>query len=112
LKEVHIKPLSLKQYHQLLFSNNILPIDLSENKKTLESYASIFRSFSRGSGFKKDSHSLKIFLFGEEQKSFIEKYQTEVKSISDDYHEHDRYKKEITLINQKQGFIKDVVLLE
>lgn len=112
LQDVHIKPLALKQYHQLLFSNNILPIDLSESKKTLESYASIFRSFSRGSGFKKDSHSLKIFLFGEEQKSFIEKYQAEVKSISDDYYEHDRYKKEISLINQKQGFIKEIVVLE
>lgn len=111
LQEVHVKPLTLKQYHQLLFNNKILPIDLSE-KKTLESYAAIFRSFSRGSGFKKDSHHLKIFLFGEDQKKFIDKYQTEVKSISDDYHEHDRYKKEISLINQKQGFIKDVFALE
>lgn len=111
LQEIHIKPLTLKQYHQLLFNNQILPIDLSE-KKTLESYAAIFRSFSRGSGFKKDSHSLKVFLFGEDQKKLIDKYQTEVKSISDDYHEHDRYKKEISLINQKQGFIKDVFALE
>jgi exonuclease SbcC len=112
LQNVHIKTLPIKQYHRLLYNNNILPIDLSENKKTLDSYASIFRSFSRGSGFKKDSNSLKIFLFGDDQKHFLEKYQTEVKSISDDYQEHDRYKKEISLINQKQTFIKDVVALE
>ncbi|KAB2915997.1 MAG: hypothetical protein F9K23_09705 [Bacteroidetes bacterium] len=111
LQDIHIKPLPLKQYHRLLFDNYILPVDLSESRKTLESYARIFRSFSRGSGFKTDSKSLKNFLFSDDDKFLLAKYYNEVKSISEDYQEHDRYKKEIELINKKQGFIKDVLIL-
>lgn len=111
LHDIHIKALPLKQYHRLLFDNYILPVDLSENKKTLENYARIFRSFSRGSGFKTDSKSLKNFLFSDDDKFLLTKYNNEVKSISEDYQEHDRYKKEIDLINKKQGLIKDLSLL-
>lgn len=108
---IHLKPLNLKNYHRLLFENGILAFDLS-NKKKLDSFASIFRSFSRGKALKKDSENLKDFLFGDAEKALMENYQQQVKSIADDYHEHDRYQKEIELIGKKQGFIKEIVTLE
>lgn len=111
LTHVHLKPLTVKIYHRLLYNNGILSIDLS-NKKRLDSYASIFRSFSRGKGLKTSSENLKDFLFGDDEKMLMASFDQHVKSISNDYHEHERYQNEIELIKRKQGYIKEIVQLE
>ena len=111
LTDVHLKPLNIAEYHQLLYKNGIVNIDLS-NKKILQSYGSIFRSFARGKGLKTDSENLKDFLFGDDDKLLLTSYNQQVKSISEDYAEHERFKKEIQQIRQKEGYVKDLVSLE
>ncbi len=109
LENISLKVLQRKKYHQLLYENSILAFDLNQDKRTLESYASILRSFSRGKGFQKDSESLKKFLFGDDDQNKLEqRFQEEVKAINNDFLEHERYKKEIELINNKQKLIEDV----
>lgn len=97
-----------KIYHQILFDNNILSLDLTK-EETLKTYANILRSFSRGKSFKKESDSLKKFLFGDEDKNIRAKYEEEVKNISNDFYEHRRYSDEIRLISEKQALLRNVV---
>lgn len=98
----------LKTFHALLWNNEILPIDLSENDKILKDYASIIRSFSRGKTLEtQKSDSLKEFLFGKEKgKEINAKYKqalNDLKSVSQDY---DRNTSEIKTITQKQRELK------
>ena len=112
LTYLKLKQLSWKKYHQLLYDNELLSLDMNKDK-TLESYASILRSFSRGKGFKTDSASLKRFLFGDDdQNKLMQKYQEEVSAINNDYHEHQRYMAEIELIKKKQSDIDDILELD
>ncbi len=111
LTDIRLKQLSWKRYHQLLYDNELLSLDLNKDK-TLESYASILRSFSRGKGFKTDSASLKRFLFGDDdQNKLMQKYQEEVSAINNDYQDHQRYMAEIELINKKQSGIDEILKL-
>ncbi|MGN6639195.1 MAG: hypothetical protein ACTHJ8_09810 [Mucilaginibacter sp.] len=105
----YLKVLPLKKYHQLLYKNEILSIDLAANKQNLKSFATILRAFSRGKGFSTSSAALKTFLFGEEdQLALMEKYREEVRGISADFQQHQLYQEEIKLIHQKQKAIEDV----
>lgn len=98
-----------RQYHEILFNNEIISSDLS-SKDTLKSYASILRSFSRGKGFNVDSKSLKNFLFGSDDQNVIKQnYENEVSTINNDFHEHKRYLAEIEVINKKQVLIQEVL---
>lgn len=107
-ESLRIKSFRRKNYHQILYNNGILSLDLSKDE-TLKTYASILRSFSRGKGFKTESEDLKKFLFGdEEQNSIMEKYREEIQNINNDFHEHKRYLDEIGLINEKQILLKTV----
>ena len=109
LTDVRLKRFNLKDYHQLLFNNGLIRLDFNYDK-TLESYASILRSFSRGKGFKKDTHSLKKFLFGDtEQDRIMQKYKEEVAGIQNEFHEQERYTKEIQLIDTKQEQVKNII---
>ena len=59
---------TIKPYHRILYSYDILPLDLASNEKTLKDYAGIIRSFSRGRTINtSDSNNLKQFLFGTEK---------------------------------------------
>ena len=101
-----MKSFRRKTYHQILFDNNIVSLDLTKSE-TLKTYANILRSFSRGKGFKTESENLKKFLFGDdEQNAILQKYKEEVNNISNDFHEHIRYTDEIKLINDKQILLK------
>lgn len=109
INNANIKSFSRKKYHQLLFENEIIALDLTQ-KDILKSFASILSSFSRGKGFKVDSFHLKNFLFGDDdQNSIKKKYDEEVVNINNDLHEHKRYLEEIELINSKQKLLKDVL---
>lgn len=104
-----IKSFRRKNYHQMLYDNDILSLDLTIDE-TLKTYANILRSFSRGKGFKTESENLKKFLFGDdEQNAIMDKYKEEVNNISNDFHEHKRYSEEIKLINDKQILLKTVL---
>lgn len=108
-ESARMKSFRRKNYHQTLYDNDILPLDLTKDE-TLRTYANILRSFSRGKGFKTESENLKKFLFGDdEQNAIMEKYNEEVHNISNDYHEHKRYSEEIELINDKQVLLKTVL---
>lgn len=107
---VRMKSFRRKQYHQILYDNSILSLNLTKNE-TLKTYANILRSFSRGKGFKTESEDLKKFLFGDDEKNaIIEKYNEEVENISNDFHEHKRYTEEIELINNKQDLLKTALI--
>ncbi|MEJ5102785.1 hypothetical protein [Chryseobacterium sp. MYb328] len=109
IKFARMKLFKRKGYHQTLYSNEILSLDLTK-EETLKAYASILRSFSRGKGFKKESENLKKFLFGDDDKNIIKaKYDEEVRNITNDFHEHKRYLDEIRLINEKQNLLKNVL---
>lgn len=104
-----MKALKRKNYHQVLYDNNILSLDLTK-EDTLKTYASILRSFSRGKGFKKESENLKRFLFGDDEKDEIKiRYDEEVKNITNDFYEHKRYVEEIKLIQEKYVLLKSVL---
>lgn len=105
---LRIKSFRKKSYHQILYNNKILSLDLTKDE-ILKAYASILRSFSRGKGFKKESENLKKFLFGDDDKNIKAKYDEEVRNITNDFYEHKRYLDEIRLINEKQDLINNVV---
>lgn len=105
----YLKVLSLNKYHRLLFKAELLSIDLSANKQNLKSFATILQAFSRGRGFHTDSESLKTFLFGDEDRiALMDKYKEEVRGISADFQQHQRYQEEINLIHRKQKSIEEV----
>lgn len=107
----NMKIFNKKDFHRILYQNEILSLDLNKGK-TLENYASILRSFSRGKGFKTDSESLKKFLFGNDDHLRLQsKFKEEIQAINNDFHEHNRYQKEIELINSKQKSIDKVLEL-
>ncbi len=106
---VQIKSFKRRNYHQILYNNAILSLDLTSDE-TLKTYASILRSFSRGKGFKTESENLKKFLFGDDEQNVImRKYNEEVSNINNDFHEHKRYLEEIELINNKQNLLKGIL---
>lgn len=105
----NMKSFKRKSYHQILFNNDIISLDLTKNE-TLRTFASIIRSFSRGKGFKIESENLKKFLFGDDEQNLIlEKYKEEVNNINNDFHEHKRYLTEINLINEKWILLEDAL---
>ncbi len=109
IESCQIKTFKTKKFHQILYDNNILSLDLTKDEN-LKSYSSILRSFSRGKGFKIESENLKKFLFGEDdQNSIMLKYTEEVNNINNDFHEHKRYQEEINEINEKQKLLKSVL---
>lgn len=59
---------TVKPYHRILYTHDILPLDLASNEKTLKDYASVIRSFSRGKTIDtSNSNNLKQFIFGTEK---------------------------------------------
>ncbi|RYE38677.1 MAG: DNA repair protein Rad50, partial [Sphingobacteriales bacterium] len=78
------KPLQRRKYHQWLYAQHILPVDLSESERILKDYAHIIQSFSRGHSLLKisESDSLKEFLFGTEKaKEMLAKYHKAVDEL-------------------------------
>lgn len=73
----------ISSYHRILFTNNILPLDLAASDKILNDYAKIIQSFSRGKTLDtKDSKSLLDFLFGKDSgKEIYKKYLETVKDL-------------------------------
>jgi exonuclease SbcC len=108
-KGYFLKRFPIKQYHEILFKNEILPVDLSKSEKTLKTYAQILRSFSRGKVFSKKSKDLKDFLFGDEKERELRKeFDQDVKSVQDDIENHKTLKTEIEIITRKQTSLSEL----
>tara|TARA_R110002050_G_scaffold184053_1_gene317487 strand:+ start:2945 stop:6205 length:3261 start_codon:yes stop_codon:yes gene_type:complete len=73
----------ISYYQRILYSNDILPLDLASGDKTLNDYAKIIQSFSRGRTLDtQKSKSLLDFLFGQERgKELYDKYTHIVKEL-------------------------------
>ncbi len=101
-----------RQFHQVLVKNSILPIDFGENKKRLEDYVQILHSFARGQSFKRDSASLKNFLFGsEEAEELLKDFQRDKENLQMSLEEYERNKKdveEVEAINDELLLLQDL----
>lgn len=90
-------------YHKILFNNNILPIDLSLNSKTLDNYAKIIQAFSRESLDTNKIHSLQSFLFGDDkEKELIKKFYDTVEELQEDTKQFENNLGEIESLTTKQ----------
>ena len=90
-------------YHKILFKNNILPIDLSLNSKTLDNYAKIIQAFSRESLDVSKSHSLQSFLFGDDkEQELIKKFYDTVEELKEDTRQFENNLEEIESLTIKQ----------
>lgn len=99
-------------YHEILFKNEILPIDLSISNKTLDNYAKIIQAFSRESLDMNKSEKLQSFLFGEEkEKELLEKFNQTVKELNGDTKEFDKNLSEIELLTDKQNALSELLKL-
>lgn len=95
----------LKKYHELLYKQNILPIDLSANDRQLKDYAEILQSFSRGKLLDtQKSSSLKDFLFGRDTANSIhETYKTAIKDMEATIGEYGSNLQEIARVTEKEA---------
>ena len=95
----------LKKYHELLYKQNILPIDLSANDRQLKGYAEILQSFSRGKSIDtQKSSDLKYFLFDRDTaNSIYETYMAAVKDMEATIGEYGSNLQEITRISEKEA---------
>lgn len=89
------------EFHRLLFNNQILGIDLSQDDKKLKTFAQILQSFSRGKGIGSKSDDLKNFLFSNDDDQNKE-YEKRKKEIEDAHEEYKRRAKVYELVKLKK----------
>jgi len=94
----------IKKFHEILYAQKILPIDLAASEKQLKDYAEILQSFSRGKMLDiQKSSSVKDFLFGNHSaKEIYEKYKNAVRDMEAAVGEYGANLKEIGRVTQKQ----------
>lgn len=100
-QKLYLKDLSVTDYHDWLYKNYILPIDLTR-ENNLKSFAKVLQSFSKAKTLNiTNSSSLQKFLFDDNdeiKKTFEEKKEELSRHISD-YHKTDN---DIKLLKKKQ----------
>jgi len=100
-------------YHRILFNNNILPIDLSLNSKTLDNYSKIIQTFSRESLEVSKSHSLQSFLFGDDkEQELIKKFYDTVEELQEDTRQFENNLEEIESLTIKQTQLSNLLDLK
>ncbi len=94
----------VKSYHEILYNNHLLPLNLAENDKTLKDFAQIIQSFSRGKTLETNkSTSLKSFLFGNNKAKIIfDKFKDAVRDFESEMGEYGRNRQEINRVTSKQ----------
>jgi hypothetical protein len=94
----------LKKYHEILYTQGILPINLAHSERQLKDYAEILQSFSRGKLLDtQKSNSLKNFLFGKESaKKIYDDYTGAVRDMEAAIGEYGSNLKEIERVTEKQ----------
>lgn len=93
-----------RKFHEILFNQNILPLDVTQSDRVLRDYAAILQSFSRGKGLDtRSSDSLCQFLFGKEAANKIwTKYLEAVKDMENSIGEYGQNLNEIQRVTAKQ----------
>jgi hypothetical protein len=99
-----------KKYHEILFRENILPLDLASNDRLIKDYAGILQSFSRGKTLDtQKGSSLKDFLFGRDKAAEINnRYKQAVTEMEATIGEYGNNLKEIERVTQKQRALIDL----
>jgi hypothetical protein len=105
--ESWVKP---KKFHEILFKEKILPMDLASGDKLLKDYASILQSFSRGKTLDtQKSSSIKDFLFGHDKAFEInEKFKQAVHDMEATIGEYGNNIEEIKRVTMKHQAIIDL----
>ncbi|OMP75792.1 hypothetical protein [[Flexibacter] sp. ATCC 35208] len=114
-KELVCKPWQRrKQYHKFLYDHQLLELDLSENEKLLNDYATIIQSFSRGNTPEtQKGDALKNFLFGAAGgKKIFASYQVTVADLREGFEQYAKNKSDIDLITHKQQRLGIILNLE
>ncbi|MDR0681669.1 MAG: hypothetical protein LBG15_07480, partial [Dysgonamonadaceae bacterium] len=90
-------------YHRILYSNNILPLNLAANDKILKDYAKIIQSFSRAKTLEiKDSKSILNFLFSQDKgKELYNEYVQIAKELESTISEYGQNRGSIQLLMRK-----------
>ncbi len=101
---INIKVFRTKNYHDLLFRNKLLPIDLSGNDQRLKNYARIIQSFSHGDILK--DKSVKDFLFDDHKgKEIFAQYKEKCEDISKGLNDYKYNLSEIDKISNKSRYL-------
>ena len=96
-----------KDYHQVLFSNKLLPIDVFTSNSDLEDYAKILQAFARRGIDIKNDMNLQEFLHGKSIGSkFYNEFQIAVKKMEDSIKSHRINHQEVLEIKKKNKLIK------
>lgn len=93
-----------KEYHKILFTHKIVPLELASSDRILKDYAGILQSFSRGKMLdtQKDD-GLKQFLFGQQDaRKMLEQFRNAEKDMAQTIGEYGSNLQEIDRVTQKQ----------
>lgn len=94
----------IKGYHEILYREKIVPLDLHVSDRALKDYAQILQSFARGQSLDtRKSDSLKHFLFGsQERNEIMDSYRKVLKDMETSVGEYGSNQREIERVTQKQ----------
>jgi len=102
-----------KDYHQVLYINKLLPLDVFTSKSDLEDYAKILQAFARRGIDVKNEVNLQEFLHGKATSSkFYNQFQDAVKQMEYSITEHRKNHQEIQEIIKKNGLLKNLLALK
>lgn len=102
-----------KDYHEALFKNDLLPIDIAGSKSALQDYAKILQAFSRKGISVKNDVKLQEFLFGKEHSQiYYQTYLEAVKKFEDSVSMHRNNKAYIESMKTKSDSIEKLYELK
>lgn len=102
-----------KDYHEALFKNDLLPIDIAGSKSALQDYAKILQAFSRKGISVKNDVKLQEFLFGKEQsQTYYQTYLEAVKKFEESVSMHRNNKSYIESMKTKSDSIEKLYELK
>tara|TARA_R110000850_G_scaffold109507_5_gene222585 strand:+ start:4757 stop:8008 length:3252 start_codon:yes stop_codon:yes gene_type:complete len=103
----------LDKFHKLLFENYIIPVDLSINQESLNSYAKIIQAFSRESLDIKKSEKIQEFLFGNDKEKELKlDFDKAVEELSGDIRQFESNRDEIDMLTHKQTELQELLSLK
>ncbi len=98
---------AIKDYYDLLYKNQIIPIDLT-NESNLKSYAKVLQSFSRAKTLDiKKSKSLQNFLFEDNENIRLE-FERQKSKLSDSIRDYKNASNEIRALEEKQKYLSEL----
>jgi len=95
----------ISRYHQLLYFNQILPMDLSQDDEKLNTYSQIIQSFARAKTTTFKKNEFKNFLFADDEDIF-EEYKKQIDSLETYHRQYNEQKSTITKIKERFDALK------